>query len=66
MTTPDYEKQALGQTIVESIQTTVNLRAQIFALQAEVERLTAKVAPEENHPDPETAPAKSAKNKTVS
>lgn len=48
--TPDYEKQALGQTIVESMQTNVNLRAQIFSLQAEIERLSALVKAPETEP----------------
>lgn len=42
--TPDYEKQALGAAVVEGIQANLGLRAQVFALQAEIERLKAAAA----------------------
>lgn len=50
---PDYEKQALGAALMESIQGALGLRATILQLQAENARLAA-VAAAQVTPPPDT------------
>lgn len=58
---PDFEKQALGSTIMALTQEGINLRANILALQAENARLIAAEAAQQDARKPAEPAAKLVK-----